>query len=263
VFTGSMADVYDTHLVPLIFERYAADLADRTAALGPDAVLEIAAGSGVVTRAVAPVLASGVRYVASDLNPPMLDRAAAMQPLPELIEWQPADAVDLPFADDTFDVVLCQFGAMFFADRIGAHAEARRVLRPGGAFVFNMWDRIEENDFAHLVTRALAEAFPDDPPRFLARTPHGHHDTDVFRYELAVAGFGDVTIETRADISAADDPAIPAIAYCGGTPLRSEIEARSGPGLAAASDHAAAAIADRHGSGAVEGRIRAFVISAR
>ena len=258
-----MADVYDTHLVPLIFEHSAADLADRTATLGPDAVLEIAAGSGVVTRAVAPLLESGVRYVASGLNPSMLDRAAAMQPFPERIEWHPADAIDLPFADDMFDVVLCQFGAMFFPDRIAAYAEARRVLRPGGTFVFNMWDRIEENDFAHVVTRALAQVFPDDPPRFLARTPHGHHDTDVFRYELAVAGFGDVTIETCADISAAEDPAIPSIAYCGGTPLRNEIEARTGPGLAAASEHAAAAIADRCGGGAVEGRIRAFVISAR
>jgi ubiquinone/menaquinone biosynthesis C-methylase UbiE len=263
VFTGSIAEVYDSHLVPLIFDPYAADLARRTAAIDPDAVLEIAAGSGVVARAVAPVLKSGARHVVTDLNPPMLERAASMQPHPERIEWKPADAIELPFDDDSFDVVLCQFGAMFFPDRVKAYGEVRRVLRPGGAFIFNMWDRIEENDFAHVVTQALAEIFPVDPPLFLDRTPHGHYDPDVYRAELQSAGFGDVTIETLDEISAADSPAIPAIAYCCGTPLRNEIEAREGPGLDEATQHAAKAIAGRFGEGAVEGRIRAFIITAR
>jgi ubiquinone/menaquinone biosynthesis C-methylase UbiE len=263
VFTDSIAEIYDSHLVPLIFDQYAADLARRTAAIGPDAVLEIAAGSGVVTRAVAPVLRPGTRYVVTDLNPPMLERAASMQPDPEGIEWKPADAVDLPFDDDSFDVVLCQFGAMFFPDRVKAYGEVRRVLRPGGAFIFNMWDRIEENDFAHVVTEALAEIFPDDPPLFLARTPYGHYHTDVFRSELESAGFSDVTIETLDEISAADSPAVPAIALCCGTPLRNEIEARDGPDLDEATEHAADAIRARFGEDAVEGHIRAFIITAR
>ena len=114
---------------------------------------------------------------------------------------------------------------MFFPDRIKAYAEARRVLRPGGAFIFNMWDRIEENEFAHVITQALAEILPADPPRFLARTPHGHYNTDVFRTELTAAGFGRVTIESLDEISAAHSPATPAMGYCHGTPLRNEIEA--------------------------------------
>jgi ubiquinone/menaquinone biosynthesis C-methylase UbiE len=263
VFTGSIAEIYDSHLVPLIFDQYAADLARRTAAIGPGAVLEIAAGSGVVTRAVAPVLKPGTHHVVTDLNPPMLERAASIQPHPELIEWKPADAVDLPFDDDSFDVVLCQFGAMFFPDRIKAYGEVRRVLRPGGAFIFNMWDRIEENDFAHVVTQAMAKIFPADPPLFLARTPYGHYVPDVYRAELESAGFGDVTIEALDEISAADSPAIPAIALCCGTPLRSEIEAREGPDLDQATEHATDAIRARFGEGAVEGRIRAFIITAR
>lgn len=263
VFTGSIAEVYDTHLVPLIFEQYAADLARRVSAIGPGTALEIAAGSGVVTRAVAPVLGAGRRYVVTDLNAPMLERAASMQPHAELIEWKPADALDLPFDDDSFDLVICQFGVMFFPDRFKAYVEARRVLRPGGSFIFSMWDELEENEFAHAVTQALEEVFPDDPPAFLPRTPYGHYDTDVFRAELEAAGFGDVTIEARDEISAADGPSFPAIAFCYGTPLRSEIAERNGPDLENATEHVTGSIRARFGDGAVEGRIRAFIITAR
>jgi ubiquinone/menaquinone biosynthesis C-methylase UbiE len=262
-FTGSIPEIYDTHLVPLIFEQYAADLAQRTALIDPHSVLEIASGSGVVTRAVAPVLQSGVRHVVSDLNPPMLDRAAATQPRPDLIEWLPANALDLPLEDDSFDLVLCQFGCMFFPDRIRSYKEARRVLRPGGVFLFNMWDRIEENDFAHVVTNALAEKYPFDPPQFLARTPHGHYDTAVYRSELEAAGFTDITIEPLDAISAATSPLIAAVAYCHGTPLRNEIEVLDPLSLDSATEHAANAIASYFGSGHVDGRIRAFVITAR
>lgn len=225
-------------------------------------VLETAAGSGVVAREVAPVLRSGTRHVVSDLSPPMLERAAEMQPVPDLVESLPANALDLPLDDDDFDAVLCQFGCMFFPDRVAAYREARRVLRPGGSFVFNMWDRIEENDFAHAVTEALADVYPADPPRFLARTPHGHYDTGVYRSELEAAGFTDITIEPLDAISSASDPETPSIAYCQGTPLRIEIEAVDPAGLHSATAHATEAIASSFGLGHVEGRIRAFIITA-
>lgn len=264
VFAGSIPDVYDEYLVPLIFVQYAQDLAGRTAAVvDPGAVLEVAAGSGVVSRAVAPKLGAQTRYVVTDLNPPMLERAAAMQDYPEQIEWQPADALDLPFADDTFDLALCQFGAMFFPDRVRAYAEAHRVLEPGGRFIFSMWDRIEENDFADEVTTALADVFPNDPPSFLRRTPHGHYDPAVYQAELNTAGFEEVTIDTVDQISTAANPAIPAIAYCQGTPLRNEIEARSQPSLEEATNLATDAIGTRFGASSVQGRIRGFVITAR
>jgi ubiquinone/menaquinone biosynthesis C-methylase UbiE len=228
-FTDSIAEIYDTRLVPLMFEHYAADLARRTAALGPDSLVEIAAGSGVVSRAVAPVLGQDVRYVVTDLNPPMLDRAAAVQPDATGIEWRPTDAFALPFDDETFDLALCQFGVMFFPDRVRAYSEARRVLRPGGSFVFSMWDRIEENGFAAVVTDALAERYPQDPPRFLPRTPHGHHDTGVFRRELEEAGFANVAIVPLDAVSSATTPEIPAVAYCMGHPsaTRSRLSTRT------------------------------------
>jgi ubiquinone/menaquinone biosynthesis C-methylase UbiE len=224
--------------------------------------LETAAGTGVVTRALAPTLASAASYTVTDFNQPMLDYAASRQAPDSRIQWHQADAQALPFEDGAFDLVCCQFGAMFFPDRSSAYREAKRVLRPGGHFLFNVWDRIEENVFADEVTNALAEIFPDDPPRFLARTPHGYHDTSLIRTELEDAGFSRVVIEMKAEQSRATSPRIPAIAYCQGTVLRTEIEARDTGKLDAATDYAASAIADRHGDGAVAGKIQAHVIVA-
>jgi ubiquinone/menaquinone biosynthesis C-methylase UbiE len=262
VFAGSIPENYDRYIVPLIFESYAQDLAQRIAALSPNSVLETAAGSGVVTRALAPRLSPDARYVVTDLNQPMLDYATNRQAADNRITWRKADALALPFEDAAFDLVCCQFGAMFFPNRQSGYREARRVLKPGGHFLFNVWDRIEENVFANDVTNALAELFPSDPPRFLARTPHGYYDTALIRHELEQAGFSKVLIETRADQSRASSPRDPAVAYCQGTPLRNEIEARAAGELDAATDHAASRIASKHGSGAVAAKIQAHVIVA-
>lgn len=260
-FAGSIPEIYDTYLVPLIFEGYAADLAQRVASARPLRVLEIAAGSGVVTRALAPLLERQTRYTVTDLNQAMLDRAMARQPPDARVAWRQADALKLPFAEARFDAVLCQFGAMFFPDRVAGFREAKRVLAEGGVFAFNVWDRIEANDFARVVTEAAAHAFPDDPPRFLARTPHGYHDVARIEADLREAGFADVAVATVAKISAAPGPRHPATGYCQGTPLRGEIEARGE--LEAMTDAAARALADAFGSGAVAGRIQAHVIVAR
>ena len=246
----------------MIFESFAEDIARRAAEISPATVLETAAGSGVVTRALAPRLAPSARYVVTDLNQPMLDYAAARQGADDRISWRKADAQALPFEDAAFDLVCCQFGVMFFPDRQSGYREARRVLKPGGCFLFNVWDRIEENVFANDVTNALAEFFPDDPPRFLARTPHGYHDPAQIRGELEKAGFSSVAIETRADQSRASSPRHPAIAFCQGTPLRNEIEARGTDKLTAATDSAASEIARRHGNGEIAGKIQAHVIVA-
>jgi len=262
VFAGSIPKFYDTLMVPLIFAAYAGHTAQRVAAASPHSVLETAAGSGVVARALAPTLGADARYVVTDLNQPMLDYAAARQGRDARIEWRQADALDLPFEDTSFDVVCCQFGVMFFPDRVTGYAEARRVLKPGGRFVFTVWDRIEENDFADDVTNAVATVFPHDPPRFLARTPHGYHDIAVIRQDLRRAGFAEIGIETRAEVSRAASARDAATAYCQGTPLRNEIEARDAGLLQLATDRATAAIAARHGEGPVAGKIQAHVIVA-
>lgn len=261
-FVGSIPAIYDRYLVPLIFESFAADLAERTAALAPSTVVETAAGSGVVTRALAHRLGADVRLVVTDLNQPMLDYAAYRQGADHRISWQQADALELPFDDGSFDAVVCQFGVMFFPDRLAGYAEARRVLAPGGSFLFNVWDRIEANEFADAVTQAAASVFPEDPPRFLARTPHGYYEVELIRDELRRTGFSATSLVTMEATSRAPSPREPAVAYCQGTPLRNEIEARDPRLLDHVTDRATEAIARRHGDGPVAGRIRGHVIVA-
>ena len=260
-FTDSIPGLYESHLVPLIFEPYAADLAKRLASRSLTRVLEIAAGTGVVTRKLAAALPANVSIVATDLNQPMLDQAAAIG-TQRAVEWRQADAMQLPFDDASFDAIVCQFGVMFFPDKAKAFAEARRVLRPGAVFIFNVWDRIEQNEFADVVTTALESVFPGDPPRFMARVPHGYHDRSVIERDLVAGGFGARSLlQTIAERSRAESARIPAIAYCQGTPLRNEIEARDRARLGEATDIAANAIARRFGPGRVNGKIQAHIVT--
>ena len=179
------------------------------------------------------------------------------------IVWKPADALSLQFGDGEFDVVACQFGAMFFPDKVQGYREACRVLNPGGWFLFSVWDRISENDFAQAVTEALAARFPDDPPRFMARVPHGYFDLDRIREDLSRAGFATIRVEAVSFPSRATSAREAAVAFCQGTPLRGEIEARDASGLDNATRGAADVLARRFGGGAIEGRMRAFVLVAR
>ena len=261
IFTGSIPKLYDSCLVPLIFEPYAQDLARRLASRSLHRVLEVGAGTGVVTRALAAGLPDSVSIVATDLNQAMLDYATEVG-TKRPVEWRQADAMRLPFEERSFDAVVCQFAVMFFPDKAKAFSEARRVLRPGGLLLFNVWDRIEENEFADCVTAALVPLFPQDPPRFLARTPHGYHDPRTVERDLANGGFtARAATETVAARSRAASPRVPAVAYCQGTPLRNEIEARDAGRLEEATELGTREVARRFGDGAVDGKIQAHIVS--
>jgi SAM-dependent methyltransferase len=225
-FNRDIAVLYERDLVPLIFAPYAQDLAARLASRPVTSVLEIAAGTGVVTRQLAAMLPSSTAILATDLNQPMLDIAQAIGTT-RPVEWRQADAMQLPFADTRFDAVVCQFGVMFFPDKAKAFAEIHRVLAPGGILLFNVWDRIEANEFTHAAAQALETMFPVDPPRFMARVPHGYFDLDTIRRDLLEGGFTrQAVIDTVALRSRAESARIAAVAICQGTPLRNEIEAR-------------------------------------
>lgn len=260
-FTSSIAELYDQLLAPMIFAPYALDLAGRVAALAPSHVLEIAAGTGVATRALARTLPVHADVLATDLNPAMLARAAAVG-TPRPVRWQQADAADLPFEDASFDVAACQFGVMFFPDKARAFAEARRVLRSGGTLVFSVWGPLENNEFTDVVVATLARLFPEDPPRFMTRTPHGYFDPETISRDLAAAGFTTAPrFETVVARSHAESARVTAVALCQGTPLRNEIEARAGADLAEATSACAAALAARFGQGPIDGKLEAQVVT--
>jgi SAM-dependent methyltransferase len=258
LFAGSVPEIYERYMVPLIFEGYAADLAVRLRPRQPRRILEIAAGTGVVTRAMAAALEADL--VATDLNQAMIDRAQAVG-TSRPVAWRQADAQALPFADGEFDAVVCQFGVMFFPDKPRAFAEARRVLQPGGLLAFNVWDRIEDNELTQEITLALAAVFPDDPPRFMARTPHGYCDPEVIRRDLAAGGFSAPPSITTVPLPCrAPSTRVPAVAFCQGTPLRNEIEARAPARLAEITDTVEAALTRRFGPGPIDTRIQAKVV---
>jgi SAM-dependent methyltransferase len=260
-FSGSIPALYDRNLGPLLFEPYAQDIACRAAALGPRRILETAAGTGIVTAALAAALPEA-EIVATDLNQAMLEVAAAR---PELarVAFRQADAQALPFEDGAFDILVCQFGVMFFPDRVGACREALRVLAPGGTFLFNVWDSLERNPVSAAAAEAVAALFPADPPSFLERVPYGYHDERSIEGDLRAAGFTDIAIERVAKESRIASPRAAAEGLCLGSPLRSEIEARAPERLEEATAAAeAATIAAGYGPGAVS-PLSALVVMAR
>ena len=251
-----MAETYERYLVPALFAPYAADLASRVATSRPDTILELAAGTGVLTHRLGRAC-HGARVTATDLNPAMVDYASARV---TTATWQQADATDLPFEADSFDVVVCQFGVMFFPDKQQAFREVARVLKPGGRFVCNIWDVIERNDFAAAVAAGVEKAFPDDPPTFLSRVPYGY--TDALRVAADLEG-GGLRLDERLTVALtghAPSAVDLATGFCYGTPLRMAIDQRGAIDVAVRV--IAAEMTARLGAGPVEGALTAQVVTA-
>ena len=261
LYSGSVPALYDRYRGPVFFEPFARDLVDYLADLRTGDLLEIAAGTGIVTRILAGMLPESVSITASDISQAMVDFAAG-QPGLARVRWRQADALALPFDDARFDAVLCQFGVMFFRDRVAGYREAGRVLKRGGRFIFNVWDRIENNEFCLVVSEAMSRLFPENPPGLLARMPYGYWDTGLIHQELSQAGFGKVAIVTVERQSAAPSARDLAIGFCQGSPLRSEIEERDPRRLDEATDAATNALSVRFGDGPIVGKMRAHLISA-
>jgi ubiquinone/menaquinone biosynthesis C-methylase UbiE len=258
-FSGSIPELYDRLMGPMLFEPFAVHMAARFEGFD-GALLETAAGTGRVTRQLARA-APRSAITATDLSEAMLGRAAAVVDAPNVV-WRQADALALPFADASFDAVVCQFGAMFFPDKIAGYAEARRVLKDGGRFVFSVWDDLAANDVSEIAEAAVAALFPNDPPAFFATGPFGHHDRETLRANVLDAGFTNVEIETVRLPTPAPSAREAAMALVAGTPLRGLIEARDPARLDEAVDAAAKALAAHFGEGPFTGTGQAVVIAA-
>jgi len=260
-FTGSIPELYEQYLVPLLFEPYAVDLAARLADLESGVVIEVAAGTGAVTRALRRSLPAAVRLVATDLNEAMLAVNERLTKDPS-ITFRQADALKLPFDDASADALVCQFGVMFFPDRTAGYREARRVVRPGGRYIFNVWDRLDRNEASDIASRVLASLFPEDPPRFFERTPYGYNDVAAVRRDLERAGFRRIEIETVERVTRCSSAKDAAIGLIQGTPLRSEVVARDPARLEAATVAAAEAISKRFGTSSFDNPLSAHVVTA-
>jgi ubiquinone/menaquinone biosynthesis C-methylase UbiE len=226
-FIGSIPQHYDQGLGPMIFVDYAADIAQRVAAGNPTRVLETAAGTGIVTRKLRDALPAGARLTATDLNPPMLDIARAKFRAGEQVEFQPADAVALPFADGSFDAVVCQFGLMFFPDKAKSYSEVYRVLAPGGRYTFSVWDSHRYNPFGRIAHKVAGGFFPADPPQFYS-VPFSCHQIDPVKQSLIEAGFTGINAAVVSLDKEIPDVAHFARAAIYGNPLIDQVRARGG-----------------------------------
>ena len=256
-WVDSMSEAYDRWMVPTVFRPFALEVARRIGVRRPRRVLELAAGTGVLTREI--LATTGTADVtATDLNEAMVEYGRKNVPD---ATWQVADALDLPFDDGRFDVIACQFGVMFFPDKPKAHAEARRVLEPDGSYFLTSWATIDGHEFETAVVAALERLFPDDPPTFLQSVPHGYADLAVIVADLQAGGLEPVSAETltlEGQMASAVDLAT---GYCTGTPLRAQIEDRGGD-PADAIVVVAEELERRLGPGPVAGRMTAHVVEA-
>ena len=216
---------YNECLGPVWFDAFAADLVQRLPEHPAGDVLEIACGTGLVTRRLRERLRPPVRLVATDLSKTMLDYARAKLEACRDIEWREADALKLPFEDGKFGAVVCGFGIMFMPDRQAALREARRVLTGGGMLLFNVWDRIEENPHALANAKVLEGMFPGDP-EMKFRMPYDMGDPGLLHQLLAGAGFRATRIETKRIAIAGADPRSIATGQIRGTPRATLIEQR-------------------------------------
>ena len=260
VFSGSIADIYDRFMVPLVFAPYAEEVARRAATFMPGHVLETAAGTGIVTQALHRAVPDA-EIIATDLNPPMLD-VAARRVRSDKVTFEAADAQQLRYADESFDLVVCQFGVMFFPDKVRANAEARRVLRDGGRYLLVIWDQVERNLATKLAGRAVADLIPGEAGRFYERVPFRYHDRAQIEQDLQAAGFDRIEIETvelRSHAASARDAAI---ALVQGTPMRADIEEVAPGQLQAATDAAEMALRQFDGPDGFDAPMSAHLVTA-
>ncbi|MDX3310896.1 class I SAM-dependent methyltransferase [Streptomyces sp. NPDC054884] len=251
-----MPEAYERHLVPVLFRPFATDLAVRAAALRPRKVLELAAGTGALTSALL-TAAPTASVVASDLNEAMVAAGSAREPR---ADWQQADAQELPFEDGGFDLVVCQFGVMFFPDRPAAYAEVRRVLAPQGRFLFNSWGPLSTHGFGAAFQDALEQSMPGRAPAFLEDVPHGYTDPDLVASDLEAAGLAlDATEEVTLDAVAASAASM-ATGFLTGTPVSAALESHRDARTIRAS--VTRRMTDRLGSGPVTAAMTATVYTA-
>ncbi|HEY4908606.1 MAG TPA: methyltransferase domain-containing protein [Methylomirabilota bacterium] len=262
-FVGDIPANYDRYLGPVFFHQFADDLTGRLRVTPGMRVLETACGTGIVTRRLLERLRGQGSIVATDLNEAMTEHGRAhVQADPERIAWQPADATKLPFPDGSFDAVVCQFGLMFFPDKAAGVREAFRVLKPGGRYLFNVWDAMALNPIARIAHETAGRFFPADPPTFYT-VPFSLHDPAPTRALLAQAGFDQIEVTRLEKTGTSPSAADAATGLIEGNPILGAIMERRPEALADIKRATAAAVAAELGDPPVRIPLYAIVFSAR
>lgn len=220
-FVGSIPELYDRHLGPVLFEPYARDLAQRLPP-GTRRVVELAAGTGRLTRHVLAGLAPEAELIATDLNEPMIDIGRQRTGDDPRLSWQTADMQALPFQEASRDAVVCQFGLMFAADKSLALREMRRVLAPGGILLLNTWDDIAKNPASSVLHQLAFALSPDNPPVFML-TPFSMPQPHELERLATEAGLRGIRIDTVAATAEAESAAHVAVGMVRGNPLYNQL----------------------------------------
>jgi ubiquinone/menaquinone biosynthesis C-methylase UbiE len=260
-FTGSIPENYDRYLGPVLFEPYAKDLVARLNISDHASVLELACGTGILTKQLFEKRNPSVKIVATDLNESMLNYGRDRSGSETSVEWKQADATELPFADQTFDAVVCQFGLMFFPDKEQAVSEVYRVLKRGGAFLFNVWDAIEQNDLPRTAHEVLGKFFAGNPPDFY-QVPFSFHDPEEIRLLLSAAGFCDIQLTPLPLAAVAVSAVEVAKGLIHGNPVITAIRERDESSIPEIEAALTAAIAARYGVAPVRARMQALICTA-
>jgi ubiquinone/menaquinone biosynthesis C-methylase UbiE len=260
-FIGSIPQHYDRYLGPIFFHQYADDLAARLTIIPGMRVLEAACGTGILTERLARRLAGDGALVATDLNEAMIEHAKQKSVAASAVEWQEADATKLPFPDSAFDTVICQFGLMFFADKVAGLREACRVLKPGGRYLFNVWDSFESNTIGKVVHDTVTSFFPEDPPGFYV-VPFSLHDTAAITRWLANVGYQSITCEAVSRTGESPNAIAAATGLIEGTPLYGEIMQRRPDVVGDIKATLARNLAAAFGEAPLRCPLRAFVFTA-
>ena len=261
-FVGSIPRIYHQYLGPLIFEDYAKDLAARLQPKPNDRILELACGTGIVTSKIADALPAGATLVATDLNEAMLDVSREFVGANPRVTFRQADACRIPFPDQSFDAIACQYGVMFFPDKVLAMREARRVLKPGGKYVFNVWDSLEHNPIAGAANKVLGSLFPDNPPTFLAKTPYAWYDRAEIEKTVRAGGFSNFAVETVEFPCVAPSAEDASRGFLEGTPVFVALGERGVTDLTPVREAVTSAIAKQFGPRPCRSTMRAIVVTA-
>lgn len=260
-FNGSVPEVYETVLGNFIFEPFAVDIVNRISNKNAFNVLELAAGTGRVTKHLIHAFSPNAKIVASDISLPMMEKAKLVVSSQNLT-WQQVDIADIPFSEGSFDVIVCQFGVMFLQDKLRAFSEIRRVLKLGGQLLFSTWACIEENPIWKISNQVATKFFGPAPAAIQKSGPFSICNAVDAEAQLHDAGFIHTKVEKQRITSSISSASLAAKGFIHGLPLKDIIIKQNPEILSQIQEEMENSFADHFGNNPLTASFTAFVFEA-